>query len=51
LTRLPEDNTMNEIAIVDQNEAVAINSSRRRFCASALAALGVSLADVISPEQ
>jgi hypothetical protein len=42
---------MNEITIVNQNEAVATNPSRRGFCASALAALGVSLADVMSPEQ
>jgi hypothetical protein len=42
---------MNENAIVNQNEAVRTNPSRRHFCASALTALGVSLADVISPEQ
>jgi FtsP/CotA-like multicopper oxidase with cupredoxin domain len=51
LTGLPEENIMNENAIVNQNEAVRTNPSRRGFCASALAALGVSLADVISPEQ
>ena len=43
---------MNETAITTKNEAAETIPSRRRFVASALAAaLGVSLADVIGPEE
>src|SRR5271156_5415843 len=43
---------MDETAITTQNEIAEPTPSRRRFVASALAAaLGVSLADVIGPEE
>src|SRR5580704_2410379 len=42
---------MDETAITTRNEIAETTPSRRRFVASALAALGVSLADIISPEE
>jgi FtsP/CotA-like multicopper oxidase with cupredoxin domain len=43
---------MNETSIITKNDGDATTPSRRRFVASALAAaLGVSLADVIGPEE